>query len=139
MNKSEWIALGALFVSLIGLIPQFKQAFGISNTVKKKKKKSKKHKIANNKISNLNVELESKNEDVEIMSPMMRILLLVIFAFASFLIEIIIFTGIASIFGVAFNLSTMALVWKIIFYSLFLVPGAFLFLAFLAFIENTED
>lgn len=137
MNKSEWIALGALLVSLIGLIPQFKQAFSISKT--DKKKKSKKYKKVNIEDSISNINLESKNEEKEEMSPMMRILLLVIFAFASFLIEIIFFSGIASIMGVDVNLSTMTIVWKIIFYSLFLIPGTFLFLAFLAFIANTED
>lgn len=96
----------------------------------------------NSKIEKIKVETTKTGEaeeEREPMSPMMRILMLVLFAVASFLIEIIIFGIIAFFFGVEVNLTTMPLIWKIIFFALFLIPGTLLFLALLVFVSNTED
>ncbi len=143
MEISNWIALGALLVAILGLIPQFYQIFN----------KNKKHK---NKITletknakpdtsqkpsqenKLDISKNPKKED-EPMPFMLRILVLVIFAFASLLIEMILFGAIAHFFGVKMNLETMTLVWKIISFSLFLIPGTFLFLALVTLSANMED
>jgi len=134
MVLSNWIALGALLVTVLGLIPQFYQAFYSKKTIKKK---------------DTNVVIESKHENSDnLPTPkqeakpwpfMLRILLNVIFAFASLLIEMIIFGLVAHLYGVDLNLEKMTLVWKIVFFSLFLVPGAFLFLAILILSINMDD
>ena len=134
MEPSNLIALGALLVATLGLIPQFYQSFYHKKTIKKR----------NNKII-----VESKNEKpIDTPKPeaeskplpfMLRILLNVIFAFASLLIEMIIFGIVAHLFGVELNLEKMTLVWKIVFFSLFLIPGAFLFLASLTLVANLDD
>lgn len=133
METSNLIALGALIVAVVGLIPQFHELF--SRRGKSTKKPNSKKEKSEAEIT----KTEEAEEEREPMSPMMKILMLVIFAVASFLIEIIIFGIIAYMFGVEVNFTTMPLIWKIIFFALFLIPGAFLFLAFLVFIANTED
>lgn len=133
MEKSDWIALGALFVAILGLIPQFYQTFDIGKSTKQKKKKKKN--IPNENSTADSNEVNNQKE----MPTMMRMLMLVIFAFASFLIEIIMFSSIAHLFDVDVNLTTMSLVWKITFFLLFLIPGVFLFLSFLVFVGNTKD
>ena len=139
METSNAIALGALIISLIGLIPQFYQAFNKKGNVNKDTK-SPKVKMLDSKVTE---ESESNNEKIksekEPMPYMLRILLLVIFAFATFLIEIIIFGAIAHYSGIAVNPDTMPHMWKLIYYALFLIPGVFLFLAFLTFVGNLKD
>ena len=133
MEISNWIALGALFVAVFGLIPQFYQILGKSKTKKSKDKKT----IGTDSEKS---DIPQKPEEEKKPMPfMMRILVLVIFAFASLLIEMILFGIVANIFGVGMNLGTMTLIWKIIFYSLFLIPGAFLFLAFVVLSANMDD
>jgi hypothetical protein len=133
MGLSNWIALGALLVAVLGLIPQFYQSFYSKKTIKRKDKKVEETK--SEKPDNL-----SKSEEEAKPWPfMLRILLNVIFAFASLLIEMIIFGIIAQLFGVSMNLDTMPLIWKIVFFSLFLVPGVFLFLALVVLSANTID
>lgn len=132
METSSLIALGALIVAVFGLGPQFYQIF---SKKKPKKKKNKSEKVESKKDD----QLKKEEEDKEPTPFMLRILMLVIFAVASCLIEIIIFGIIANFCGVEVNLETMPLLWKVIFFSLFLIPGVFLFLAFLVFVANTED
>ncbi|MBI3719730.1 MAG: hypothetical protein HY252_14200 [Sphingobacteriales bacterium] len=132
METSNLIALGALLVAILGLIPQFHQMF--SN------RKSKK--ILSQKIEKKELNPDELNKEKSEKAPMpymLRILMLVIFAVGSFLIEIIVFSIVAYFFKVNVDLTTMPLIWKIIFYSLFFIPGVFLFLAFLTFVANTED
>lgn len=129
METSNLIALGALIVAVLGLFPQFYTMFPKKNTIDKTPEK---------KESNTE-EQHKEIVEKEPMPFMLRILMLVIFAVASFLIEIIVFGIIAHLFGVNIDLATMSLIWKVIFYSLFLIPGVFLFLAFLTFVANTTD
>lgn len=131
METSNLIALGALIVAVLGLIPQFYAMYSTKG----------KQENSDSVPSPAAVVSNSKKADnvKEPMPYMLRILMQVIFAVASFLIEIIIFGIVAYLFGVSMDLNTMPLVWKLIFYSLFLIPGAFLFLAFLTFIANTTD
>ena len=139
METSNIIALGALIVAVIGLIPQFLQIFG--------KTKSEKTNLINVKTidsSKTKEAIETENlkktdEDKEPMPFMFRILMLVVFAVASFLIEIIIFGIIAHFYGVEVNLEVMTLFWKSIYYSLFFIPGVFLFLALLTLSSNMTD
>jgi hypothetical protein len=132
METSNLIALGALIVAVLGLLPQF------YTMISEKKTKNKIVK-APVKIESKTEEQQKENVEKEPMPPMLRILMLVIFAVASFLIEIIIFGIIAHLCGVNIDLATMSLIWKVIFYSLFFIPGVFLFLAFLTFVANTTD
>ena len=132
METSNLIALGALIVALVGLIPQFYPMFS------KKKTKKKTIKPQQN-IEEKATEETKDTKEKEPMPFMLRILMLVVFAVAIFLIEIIIFGIVAYCFGVTIDLGTMPLIWKVIFYSLFFIPGVFLFLAFLTFVANTED
>lgn len=132
METSNLIALGALIVAVLGLFPQFYTMFS-------KKKTKKKIDKTPEKTESKKDEKQKENVEKEPMPPMLRILMLVIFAVASFLIEIIIFGIIAHLFGVNVDLATMSLIWKVIFYSLFFIPGVFLFLAFLTFVANTTD
>ena len=132
METSNLIALGALIVALAGLIPQFYPMFS-------KKKAKKKIGKTQEKVEAKTEEKQKEDIEKEPMPYMLRILMLVIFAVASFLIEIIIFGIIAHLFGVNIDLATMTLIWKVIFYLLFFIPGVFLFLAFLTFVGNTTD
>jgi len=43
--------------------------------------------------------------------------------------ELIVFSGVATVFSVDVNPSTMPVAWLIVFYALFLVPGVFLMFA----------
>jgi len=132
METSNLIALGALIVAVLGLFPQFYPMFS-------KKKAKKKINKTPEKTESKTEEQPKENVEKEPMPFMLRILMLVIFAVASFLIEIIIFGIVAHLFGVNIDLATMSLIWKVIFYLLFLIPGVFLFLAFLTFVANTTD
>jgi hypothetical protein len=86
-----------------------------------------------------NKEPKDSLEPKEPMPYMLRILMLVVFAVISFLVEIILFSIIAYFFSVQVNVDTMTPLWKYSFYSLFFIPGVFLFLAFLTFVANTTD
>jgi|LakMenEpi03Aug12_release.lakeMendotaPanAssembly.Ray.scaffolds.fasta_scaffold1779024_1 hypothetical protein len=132
MDTSNLIALGALIVAVLGLVPQFYGMFS-------KKKTRKKNDKTAGKVESKTEEQQKENVEKEPMPPMLRILMLVVFAVAIFLIEIIIFGIIAHLCGVNVDLATMSLLWKVIFYSLFFIPGVFLFLAFLTFVANTTD
>jgi hypothetical protein len=44
-------------------------------------------------------------------------------------IEIVLFSAVAALFGVDVSIATMPLAWLIVFYSLFLIPGLCLFIA----------
>ncbi len=132
LGTSNLIALGALIVAILGLLPQFY----IMIFEKKTKNRILKDPV---KIKSQTEDQRKENVEKEPMPPMLRILMLVIFAVASFLIEIIIFGIITHLCGVNLDLATMSLIWKVIFYSLFFIPGAFLFLALLTFVANTTD
>jgi uncharacterized protein YqhQ len=132
METSNLIALGALAVTVIGLIPQFYQML-----LRKKSKKKKMTRIA--KAESNSDELNKEEEEKKSMPFPLTILMLVIFAVASFLIEIIIFGVIAYFFGVKVDWATMSLLWRAIFCSLFFIPCVFLFLAFLTFVGNLDD
>ncbi len=142
METSNLIALGALIVAVIGLVPTFLQVFN--------KRKSEGHNFTNNKLTasskSKEVSGNMKSKDVKEtgetkvpMPFMLRILMLVVFAIASFLIEIILFGIIAHFCGVEVNLETMTLLWKVIFYSLFFILGIFLFLVLLTLSANLTD
>lgn len=131
METSNLIALSALMVAIVGLIPQFHQMFP--------RNKSKKPIVRIAKAeSNLDA-LDKGEEKKKPMPFMLRILILITIAVAVFLIEIILFGIVAHFFDVKVDLATMSLLWKIIFYSLFFIPGTFLFLALLVFVANTDD
>ena len=112
LGTSNLIALGALIVAILGLLPQFY----IMIFEKKTKNRILKDPV---KIKSQTEDQRKENVEKEPMPPMLRILMLVIFAVASFLIEIIIFGIITHLCGVNLDLATMSLIWKVIFYSLF--------------------
>ncbi|MFO0321677.1 MAG: hypothetical protein ACK504_04525 [Bacteroidota bacterium] len=138
MNKSDWIALGALLVAFVGLIPQFYQAF---SKKPKKKKTTSANKVPLGK-SNETPTLETSKDDItkrEPQPPMIRILVFLVTAIIIGLIELIIFSAIAHYFGVKVDLNTMTLLWKIVFYSLFVIPGILFVYAFLVFTTMFDD
>lgn len=141
METSNLIALGALLVAIIGLIPQFYQSFNKNKQDDKKNKNSKSR--TKNKSSINDDKLTSEIPQPEIPDKpipfMLRILTMVVMAVAIFLIEIIIFSGIAYLANVKVNLQTMPLTWQIVFYSLFLIPGILLVFACYILVANTED
>jgi hypothetical protein len=136
METSNLIALAALIVAVVGLIPQFSQVFGSKKLVNhspEEKQISPVEPVINAPPPN---EIEDKKVE---MSFGLRILLLIVFAVATFLIEIIIFGIIAYFCNVEVNIGSMTTMWNVIFLSLFFIPGAFLFLAFWTVVANTTD
>jgi hypothetical protein len=143
METSNLIALGALIVAFIGLIPSFHQAFSQRN---KDKKKSKTTKTKNNSIDKIreldksqDVGTEDKKVEDKPMPTMLRVIVLSLTGVIIGLIELIIFSGFAYFCDVTVDLATMSLVWKIVFYSLFVVPGIFFWFAFCTFTTMLTD
>lgn len=133
METSNWIALGALIVAIVGLIPQFHSIF----TRKKRNSRTAVKKTA--KAEARPIKEKEEIDDEESMPFMLRILLLVVYAVAIFIVEIILFSVVAHFFDVNIDLATMPLIWKVVFFALFFIPGVFLFLAFLQFAFNLDD
>jgi hypothetical protein len=137
MNKSDWIVLGALLMAFVGLIPQYYQAFS---------RKSKKKKAISTK-NNSTKPVETPSEEIlngesakgEPQPPMIRILIFIVTAIIIGLIELIVFSAIAHFFGVKVDLDTMTLLWKIVFYSLFVIPGILFIYAFMVFTTMFDD
>lgn len=128
MEISNWIALGALLIATIGLIPQFHQAFQKSRKTKEKEEEQ----IDNSK--------ERKEEKEQTPMPfMLRILMMIVFAFSTLLIELIIFSWLAHFFEIEIDLETMPLNWQVGFYSMFAIPGVFVFLAIVTLSANSTD
>lgn len=120
MNKSDWIALGALLVAFVGLIPQYYQAF----SSKQKKKTISRTKDITTKSIEIQIPDNNKEElKTKAQPPMIRILIFLVLAVIIGLIELIIFSAIAYYFDVKVDMNTMPLLWKIFFYSLFVIPG----------------
>lgn len=138
MNKSDWIALGALLVAFVGLIPQYYQAF---SKRQKKKKNAPTTKDTSTKPIETPTTESSKEESTkrEPQPPMIRILIFLVTAIIIGLIELIIFSAVAHYCGVKVDLSTMTLLWKIVFYSLFVIPGILFVYAFLVFTTMFDD
>ncbi len=133
MKTSNWIALGALIVAVLGLIPQFYSIFA-------KKKRNNRTTVKKTTKAEAKPNKEKEEiEDEESMPFMLRILLFVVYAVAVFLIEIILFGVAAYFFDVSMDFETMPFIWKAIFGSLFLIPGVLLFLAIVTFVANTDD
>lgn len=142
METSNYISLGALFVSIVALIPQYHLVFSKRKIEHQKSENEQRNESSATEETyeiEKNIESKEPNESKEPMPFMLKILMLVVFAVASFLVEIILFSMIAYFCGVEVSLDTMTLLWKVIFYALFFIPGVFLFLAFLTFVANTTD
>lgn len=134
METSNLIALGALIVAFIGLIPSFYQAF--SQKKDKDKKKSKSSKTKNNVLDKTTVpdkfsETNTSDKKVEEkpMPTMLRVIVLSLTGVIVGLIELIIFSAVAHYCGVTIDLVTMTIVWKTVFYSLFIIPSILLLFA----------
>ena len=126
MNRSDWIALAACIAAFLGLIPSFYQVF----QGKKEKKRIVEKKVTDSiKAVNSEGKTDSSETIKEPMPPMMRAFFLVLMAFIIGLIELILFSAVAHYFDVKVDIDTMTLIWKISFFSLFIVPGALLFFA----------
>lgn len=139
MEISNLIALGALIVSFIALIPSYYQAFfpsRKSNSADMTKKPITSDKEGSNTDSNRFVDAKALSDvkaDEEPMPIMLRVLVLTVLGVIIGLVELIIFSVIAYFFGVEVNLETMPLVWKIIFFSLIIIPWVLFWLAFVTF------
>jgi hypothetical protein len=72
-----------------------------------------------------------KDKPEEPMSAFMRATVLVAMAFLIFIIELFVYSAAAYRLHVKIDLSTMAVTWRVAFYSLFAVPGLLCFLAFI--------
>ena len=140
MVKAEWIALLACVASFIGLVPQFYQAFKAKDKVKKVKNNKQTNTVQNpieNKQSELTQQTDiNQNEPIP---PMVRILVFIAAALIIGIIEFLIFSFVAHLSGVEVGIKTMPLFWTIIFYSLFLIPGALLMFALTVFSGMFDD
>jgi hypothetical protein len=129
LSRSDWIALIAAAGTLIGLVP----AFGQYLASKRRRTKRK---------SPAPVELPSPPTDDKAEKPTpayMKALACTSMAFVLFVIELVIFTWIAHLFGVAADFDTMTLPWRMGFVAIFLIPGLLLFVAFLHIMSVMED
>lgn len=134
MNRSDWIALAACIAAFLGLIPSFYQTFA----QKKKVHRKKNSKNIENTVKTDSEEVE-KTEKKEPMPPMLRILTLALTALVVGLIELLIFSAVAHFCGVKVEFTTMTLVWRIVFCSLFLIPGILLFFALMVLTTMFDD
>jgi len=129
MNLSDWLALAACIAAFLGLIPPFYQILKKKKEKKDNKKKSGILESTQSPPINDSKLEEKKLEEKKEQPPMLKALILTIMAIVIFVIEIILFKAVAYMFGVAIDVNTMSLVWSIVFYSLFLIPGLLLFFA----------
>ena len=130
METSNLIALGALIIALIGLIPPFYNMLKNTNSQKKYKQIENSKKI---------IEESKENKKNKPIPFMLRILVLMAFAVAVLLIELIIFGILAHLFQVDISFTTMPIIWKIAFFSLFIIPGTLVFLSTVILSANMGD
>lgn len=140
MERSDWIALAACIAAFLGLIPQFKQMWTIEKKTTKKTRKQKQNITA----TSGNLENPPNSEPSNTVrddkpKPLYNAFIQTIAAVIILLIELIIFGGIAHLFGVSTDLDTMPNIWKIGFYALFVVPGLLLFMALMWITSVMDD
>ncbi|HEY3327302.1 MAG TPA: hypothetical protein VGK14_09025 [Novimethylophilus sp.] len=121
MNTSDWIALAAACAAFIGLIPQFAQ---MTRT-----KSSKEKQPVAKATDAATEEPQGKSEPVKL-NDFGKALVLTVCGLAIGVVEIVLFSTFANIYGIAISTVTMPTNWLIVFYALFVVPGVFLFMAF---------
>ena len=131
MMRSDWIALAACIASFVGLIPPFLKLM--------KEWKPRKRAKQNKQQSDQPVSTDKKDTDVQKWGPYMKAFVLTCMAVLLFLIELILFTWIAYLFGVNIEIGKMPLVWTIGFFALFIIPGLELFLALVNIVSTFED
>ena len=69
----------------------------------------------------------------------MKAFVLTVMAALIGIIELILFSWFAYLFGVTVDPSKMSLTWTLGFYALYLIPGLLLFLAFINIVSTFED
>lgn len=129
MTRSDWIALVACAGTLLALYPAY------SHMIRIRKKSGIK---STPKTSTTAAATTNKEDSVEY-SAFFKATVLTAMAFVFGVIEIIIFSWIASAFNVKVDANTMPLNWQIGFFSLFLIPGILLFLALLNITSVMKD
>lgn len=123
MTTSDWIALTACIAAFIGLIPAFSQLLH-----SRKSSKSIAIPFKLEEASNV-TPLQSEPEERATLNGFGRALVMTSVALVFGVVEIIIFSAVASMYGVAVNVHTMPTNWTIVFYSLFVIPGLCLLMA----------
>lgn len=125
MNRSDWISLVACIGTLLALIPAYSQF-----AVKKNKKR---------KSSAISQEQKNEKDEPVKYSAFFRATVLTAMAFVIGIIEIVIFSWIASYFNIGIDINTMPLNWKVGFFLLFLIPAVLLFLALINITSQFKD
>ena len=121
MNTSDYIALAAAVAAFLALIPQFAQ-------LTRKKGRKKKDSDASS-AEPASVEPPKPPEPMEL-NAFGKTLVLTVYGLAFGVFEIVSFSTAARLYGVAINIETMPTNWLVVFYALFIIPGIFLFWAF---------
>jgi hypothetical protein len=131
MTKSDWIALAACIATFLALIPSFL-------TLMRDRKPKKQLKKNNQPEIKQNTEVKPENQKKS-HGPFMNAFVLTIMAVVIGIIEFILFSWFAYMFGVVVEFGKMPLIWNVVFYSLFLIPGVLLFLALINILGTFED
>lgn len=118
MHVANWIALAACVAAFLALVPSF------SPMLKEHKSRQKKNEAQATPPSKPDV----SDEPVRL-NAFGKALALTSMALVIGVIEIVLFSAVAELFGVAIDVKTMPTNWLVVFYGLFLLPGVCLFWA----------
>ena len=133
MNTSDWIALAACVAAFIALIPAFAP---IMQSRKKGKSEASSRPIASSPDENsgaapspIESQVEKKASEPAKLNAFGNALVLSAMALAIGVIELVLFSSVAGLFGIVVDINTMPTNWLIAFYAIFILPGVCLFWA----------
>jgi TRAP-type C4-dicarboxylate transport system permease small subunit len=121
MSTSDYIALAAAVAAFLALVPQFAQL------LRKKGRKKRDPDVSSAELAS--AEPPKPPEPIEL-NAFGKALVLTAYGLAFGVIEIVSFNFVARLYGVAIDVETMPTDWLVVFYALFIIPGLFLFWAF---------
>ena len=134
MQTSDWIALAACIGTLLALIPMYVSVFGKGNTNQSRHNLE----VEENDVPENPTPQTYEGKGIRI-SPFLKSLLCVSIALLVGVVQIVIFSFVASINDIPMQPEAMPMNWSIVFYALFILPGFFLALAFVLFVIALAD
>jgi hypothetical protein len=120
MSRSDWIALVACLAAVLALVPAYSGMLQL-----RRQRKGRKLAAAQEKQS----DQAAGSEDMRQPGALMRALVCISMTLLVGVAEVVVFSWIASMYGVEVEPKSMPTNWLIVFYGMFLLPGYFLFLA----------
>lgn len=130
MSTSDWTSLAACVAAFLALIPAFSQMVRDRSARGKRKE-------ASEQPAEEAAPAVSTTEPKPL-NALGRALILTSMAVAFGVIELVLFSAVAGLFGVTVDVNTMPTNWLVVFYALFLVPGLGLLFAFFNIVSVLE-